>query len=233
MPSHLALLRGINVGGRNRVAMDDLRELVSGLGHSDVSTYIQSGNVLFSADGAGRAEGAEGAAGAAGAAGAKGAERANGTVGAKGAERANGDAGGKRAAGADTGALAAEISAALADRLAVSASVIVLTRAELAEVIAANPFPAELDPKRVHALIHQRPLAAQSEAAIAAAAELAAANGARDEAVPAGRTIYLHTPDGFGRSDLAARLTRPSGPGAGGTARNWTTVTKLMELLGA
>ena len=49
MPTHVALLRGINLGGRNRVAMADLRALVSGLGHADVSTYIQSGNVLFSA----------------------------------------------------------------------------------------------------------------------------------------------------------------------------------------
>ena len=49
MATHVALLRGINVGGRNRVAMADLREVVVGLGHSDVSTYIQSGNVLFSA----------------------------------------------------------------------------------------------------------------------------------------------------------------------------------------
>ena len=48
--SRLALLRGINVGGKNKVAMTDLRDVVAGLGHTDVSTYIQSGNVLFSAD---------------------------------------------------------------------------------------------------------------------------------------------------------------------------------------
>ena len=50
MATHVALLRGINLGGRNKVAMADLREVVAGLGHADVSTYIQSGNVLFSAD---------------------------------------------------------------------------------------------------------------------------------------------------------------------------------------
>ncbi len=50
MPTHVALLRGINVGGRNRVAMADLREVVSSLGHAGVATYIQSGNVLFSSD---------------------------------------------------------------------------------------------------------------------------------------------------------------------------------------
>ena len=47
MATHVALLRGINLGGKNKVAMADLRTLVAGLGHTGVSTYIQSGNVLF------------------------------------------------------------------------------------------------------------------------------------------------------------------------------------------
>src|SRR5215470_4072449 len=47
MASHIALLRGINVGGRNKVAMADLRAVVAGLGHTGVATYIQSGNVVF------------------------------------------------------------------------------------------------------------------------------------------------------------------------------------------
>ncbi len=42
----VALLRGVNVGGRS-VPMRELRELFRGLGHTDVATYIQSGNVLF------------------------------------------------------------------------------------------------------------------------------------------------------------------------------------------
>jgi uncharacterized protein (DUF1697 family) len=44
---YVALLRGINVGGRNKVPMAELREAFEGVGHTDVSTYIQSGNVLF------------------------------------------------------------------------------------------------------------------------------------------------------------------------------------------
>lgn len=43
----MALLRGINVGGRNMVAMADLREAFEADGHEAVGTYIQSGNVLF------------------------------------------------------------------------------------------------------------------------------------------------------------------------------------------
>lgn len=46
---HVALLRGINVGGRNRVPMPDLRACVEAAGYAQVSTYIQSGNVLLSA----------------------------------------------------------------------------------------------------------------------------------------------------------------------------------------
>ena len=46
---YLALLRGINVGGKNLIAMADLRTAFEELGLSDVTTYIQSGNVLFRA----------------------------------------------------------------------------------------------------------------------------------------------------------------------------------------
>lgn len=45
----MALLRGINVGGRNLVSMSDLRAAFVDEGFGDVSTYIQSGNVIFSA----------------------------------------------------------------------------------------------------------------------------------------------------------------------------------------
>jgi uncharacterized protein (DUF1697 family) len=48
---YLALLRGINVGGRNAVAMADLRAAFEDAGHAAVRTYIQSGNVLFEAGG--------------------------------------------------------------------------------------------------------------------------------------------------------------------------------------
>ena len=47
---YVALLRGINVGGRNKVPMTDLREVFETAGHAEVSTYIQSGNVLFRSD---------------------------------------------------------------------------------------------------------------------------------------------------------------------------------------
>lgn len=47
MPSYIALLRGINVGGHRMVAMADLRAFLVGLGLEDVVTLLQSGNVVF------------------------------------------------------------------------------------------------------------------------------------------------------------------------------------------
>lgn len=41
------LLRGVNVGGHNRIAMADLRSLLTGLGCTEVSTYLQSGNAVL------------------------------------------------------------------------------------------------------------------------------------------------------------------------------------------
>ena len=47
MPSHVALLRGINVGGKNLIRMPALKACFEANGFGDVATYIQSGNVLF------------------------------------------------------------------------------------------------------------------------------------------------------------------------------------------
>ena len=47
----ILLLRGVNVGGRNRLPMADLRALVAGLGHGDVRTHLQSGNVVCTGSG--------------------------------------------------------------------------------------------------------------------------------------------------------------------------------------
>ncbi|MER6121352.1 DUF1697 domain-containing protein [Streptomyces sp. NPDC001795] len=47
---YAALLRGINVGGSKKVPMAQLRSLMTGLGHTGVATYLQSGNAVFTAD---------------------------------------------------------------------------------------------------------------------------------------------------------------------------------------
>ena len=47
------MLRGINVGGQKRVSMQVLKEIYSSLGYREVQTYVQSGNVIFSAEASG------------------------------------------------------------------------------------------------------------------------------------------------------------------------------------
>ena len=48
-PTHIALLRGVNVGGKNKLPMRDLATLLTIAGCDEVRTYIQSGNVVFEA----------------------------------------------------------------------------------------------------------------------------------------------------------------------------------------
>ncbi len=55
MNRYVALLRGINIGGKNLIRMAALKACFEGGGFRDVATYIQSGNVLFGSDDAGRA----------------------------------------------------------------------------------------------------------------------------------------------------------------------------------
>jgi uncharacterized protein (DUF1697 family) len=50
MTTLIALLRGINVGGNNKLPMKELSALLTGMGLRDVQTYIQSGNVVFRCD---------------------------------------------------------------------------------------------------------------------------------------------------------------------------------------
>ena len=187
MATHVALLRGINVGGNNKVPMADLRALVASLGHTAVSTYIQSGNVLFTArEGAGVAP-----------------------------------------------ALAAGLEQAIEQAFGLRLRVVVLSRAELAQVIGDNPYRAEPNPRYVHAMFFPDEPGQEVRESVAAAERQAAEKGGRDEATVVGRTLFLHTPDGYGRSELAARLARARGAGTTGTARNMATVTKLLALCDA
>lgn len=47
MKTYIALLRGINVGGHNKIPMAELRDVLSKLGFIDVETYIQTGNIIY------------------------------------------------------------------------------------------------------------------------------------------------------------------------------------------
>jgi uncharacterized protein (DUF1697 family) len=65
---------------------------------------------------------------------------------------------------------------------------------------------------------------------LAAAQSAAAAKGARDTVTAVGRALFMHTPDGFGISELAKSLSGVKSKGVTATARNWATATKLLTL---
>lgn len=174
--TYVALLRAVNVGGRGKVAMADLREWCDDIGFEDAVTYIQSGNVVFSSpvtDVAG-------------------------------------------------------LSVALADRIeagcGVRTSVIVRPASELAEVAASNPFLVPgAEPRRLHVAFLADAPAAERVAA------LDPDRSPPDAFAVAGRHVYLSYPNGSGRSKLTNDyLERTLATVA--TARNWNTVTKLVEL---
>jgi uncharacterized protein (DUF1697 family) len=50
MSCHIVLLRGINLGSRNRIAMPELRELLASAGFGEVRTHLQSGNVVLTSN---------------------------------------------------------------------------------------------------------------------------------------------------------------------------------------
>jgi uncharacterized protein (DUF1697 family) len=178
----VALLRGVNVGGR-RVSMDDLRSIVADAGFGDVSTYVNSGNALF-------ATGRD-----------------------------------------DCDAMAAELTRAIESRLGMSVGVVVLSRDDLSAVISGNPFPSESNPKALHAVVLSSSLPADLASRVSA---LVAADTSADSASVSGRVLYIHTPNGIGRSDLANKLTRllsSAKSGVIGTARNWSTITTLRNRL--
>lgn len=178
---YVALLRAVNVGGHRRVAMPQLREVVAALGYDDVVTYINSGNVAFTA---GKGSAAE---------------------------------------------HAAAITGALESDLALTTTVIVRSEDELRAVVDTNPYP-DGDPSRVMVVFLDRELSeTQRQEAAVRAAEVATQN---EGVTVAADVVYLHLPDGIGRSRLGANLDRATGE-AIGTARNLRTTIKLLELVRA
>jgi uncharacterized protein (DUF1697 family) len=124
--------------------------------------------------------------------------------------------------------LADECAKLIAERFGIDVPVVVRTRDELANVVAANPLEAVADnPKRYQVSFLHEPLEAET-------AERLRGLVAEPEAlVIDGREIYAWHPDGVARSKLWNAL---AGKGLGGvtaTARNWKTVTTLLEMASA
>ena len=171
----IVLLRGINLGSRNRVAMPRLREILADAGFGAVETYVQSGNVVLDSDLA-------------------------------------------------PDELATRCRRLIAAELGLEIDVVVRTRDELAEVVARNPLGDVADnPKRYQVSFLAKALPAETMEKLSA---LAADS---ERLVAIGRELYGWHPEGIGRSKLWAALAS-SRLGVTATARNWSTVTKLLAL---
>ncbi len=175
--SYLALLRGINVGGKHLVPMKELTAICAGAKCSDIHTYIQSGNVIF------------------------------------------------RASGEAAKTLPALLTKRIEERFGFPVPVILRNADELAQVLRENPFlKADFQEQTLHVyFLRDLPTAA-------AVKMLDENRSAPDRFHVRDRHIYLHLPNGMGRSKLTntyfdSKLSTVC------TARNWATVQKLYEMM--
>lgn len=175
MKTWIVLFRGINVGGNNLLPMKELSEILAGVGCSDVRTYIQSGNVVF-------------------------------TMGGTTAAR-----------------LSKLIGAAVLKRKGFAPKILLLSVQDFEQALASNPLTAaEAIPKSLHLFF----LSEEPDPATLNALEPIKSDS--EDFALSGRVFYLHTPDGLGRSKLAANVEKKLGVDA--TARNWRTASKLREM---
>lgn len=176
MVTHVALMRGINVGGHGMVAMADLCQVFVALGCTDVSTYIQSGNVLFTPP------------------------------------------------NVPVEQLRAAVAQRLRADLGVPVQAILRTTADIARLIGANPFLQDgASPARLHVtFLAQMPDPARAE-------YLSVPDAVPDEWCLLGREIYLHCPNGYGRTKLTNTLFERR-LGVPATTRTWSTIVALDGL---
>ena len=119
--------------------------------------------------------------------------------------------------------LAARISTAICESHGFKPDVLLLTTDQLENTVASNPFPdAESEPSKLHVLflaaVPDNPNADKIEGLRAESERLAVQSD----------VVYLHAPDGIGRSRLAAGLEKALG--VAGTGRNWRSVNKILEM---
>jgi uncharacterized protein (DUF1697 family) len=173
----ICMVRGVNVGGHNKLPMSVLKDLCTSLKLTGVQTYLQSGNVVFSS---------------------------------------------KRS---DRARLSKEIEERLRKKIGLDVKVILRTAAELRRAMAANPYP--VGPQRNPSALVIIFLAGEPTGEAKAALEKVCV-GPEEVHMAAGE-LYIHYGSGMGRSKLSNALIERK-LGLAGTARNWNTVTRLLEL---
>lgn len=124
----------------------------------------------------------------------------------------------------DAGAVAARVEAELESRLGMRSSVLVLSRADLAAIVADNPLlDIATDPARLLVTV----LATPPDVASLTAPD--PSELAPEVLEIRERAVYQWCPDGISKSTVPSAFWRQFGTGA--TARNWRTLTRLLEML--
>jgi uncharacterized protein (DUF1697 family) len=177
MPTYIAMLRGVNVSGHKPLGMERLRAALAPLGFTSIKTYLQSGNVVFTA--------------------------------AKGSPAV----------------LATKIHDVINREFGYSVPVIIRTAAELAQIIADNPFTK--DPHIDSLKLHVTFLADQSPKTALAALQPLADGPERLHVFS--REIYLYCPNGYGRTRLSNTAIEKK-LALAATTRNWKSVNALMQM---
>jgi uncharacterized protein (DUF1697 family) len=177
MPVFVALLRGINVGGNNRLSMESLQAICETLGHTSIRTYIQSGNVVFRT---------------------------------------------KRAKAEE---IASALHAALEKTAGIKSDVVLRTREQLQSTVDKNPFRSRKDVPGNKLLV----TFFDREPTTEAAAKVNSMKLPPEEFQLLGSDLYVFYPNGAGRSKFPAASVAKM-LNASGTARNWNTVLKLLEM---
>ena len=167
MNTHVAFLRGINVGGNTMVSMKDLAAICTQIGFENVRTYLNSGNVIFQSP-------------------------------------------------LPEAELQKALETALSGKTGKEIGVVIRSPGDLERVVKGNPFPDAV-PSQVGVLLVTEPVAENILAEFVIPG--------REKVVPGKREVYVHYPDGMGRSKLKWPLSL-----RGGTMRNINTLTKLAGL---
>jgi uncharacterized protein (DUF1697 family) len=178
MARYAALLRGINVGGNKKIAMSELRDLLANLGYADVTTYLQSGNAVFTSPG-------------------------------------------------QPAALGLAIEERIAAEFGKDVRVLIRTATELADVLGRSPLPGQPEnPSRFFVAF----LAAAPDPDLVA--EIEVQSFGQDQIWISGREAYLWCPGGAADTPLTHNFVEKR-LRVTATARNWNTVTKLVNLTSA
>ncbi len=178
MVTYISFLRGVNMTGHNSIKMTDLAALYSNLGFIQPCTFIQSGNVIFSAD--------------------------------------------KNRPVTD---IVLAIENAIHDKYVYNVPAMIRTVPEMNSIITSNPYLTEpdFDPAKMAVVfLHDTVTESQKE-------KVAQVDYPPDKFTIIGNEIFTFCPDGFGRTKIYTNFFEKKMK-VTGTARNWKTITTLLEL---